>query len=116
MRYEYRVLPIPVNDEGTLIKTALHLLLNEQGAEEFELVTMSFERGVVIFQRDVYVERASREHIEDVLKAVKSYGDVSALSFVLTADNPLSDGPFPPREVEEDEALRFLIERILKES
>jgi hypothetical protein len=38
------------------------------------------------------------------------------LEFMLVADNPLSDGPFPPRAVSDDEAWRFLINRILGES
>lgn len=109
-RYEYHVHELPS------APSAIETLLNMEGEDGFELATLSFTEGTAIFQKDIYVERRSPEHIADVMRAVKSYGDISALSFVLTADNPLSDGPFPPREVEEDEALRFLIERILKES
>lgn len=116
MRYEYRVKALPMTHQGTIVTESLEALLNEQGAEEFELMTVSVKDRLVFFQRNVYFERRDPEKIRRVLRAVKSYGDVSALSFVLTSPNPLSDGPLPPREVEEDEAWRFLIDRILGES
>jgi hypothetical protein len=106
----YRVHELP---SGT---SAMEDLFNMLGEEGFELVTLSFAEGTAVFEKDIYIEHRSKEHIEEVLKAVKSYGDVHDLEFMLVADNPLSDGPFPPRAVSDDEAWRFLINRILGES
>lgn len=110
VRYEYHVHELP-NYPGDMQN-----LLNLEGEDGFELVTMSFTEHVAVFQKDVYVERRSKEHIEEVLKAVKSYGDVHDLEFMLVADNPLSDGRFATRAVSDDEAWRFLIDRIVGES
>lgn len=94
---------------------ALEKLLNEQGQEEFEIVHMSVSERIVFFQKNVYEERRSPEHIDRVLKAVTSYGDVKDLEFILDVRANDSDIP-DPTIYSDDEAWRFLIDRILGES
>ena len=111
-RYEYLVLPVSTMRENY---EEIEKAINQRGAEGWELMTVSFERGVALFEKRHYVERRSEEHIDTVLKAVKSYDDVKDLEFLLDKRGNDSDEPAPV-VLSDDDAWRFLIDRILGES
>lgn len=116
-KYRVRTLPMTQPPEGYpgIDCDALERLLNEEGEQEYELVNFSAKDRLVFFQKNVYEERRSPEHIDRVLAAVKSYGDVKDLEFML--DRRANDSDIPaPCVVADDDAWRFLIDRILGES